>query len=119
MTGLELSRAFWEEYGRPMLDEKFPEYAERIAAGLVGHGSECFGFDDEISRDHDYAPGFCLWITEEDERLMGFRLFRAYASLPAEFRGISLKLDNFASPEYGDGANRRTEYILTLTLISF
>ena len=91
MTGLELSRAFWEEYGRPMLDEKFPEYAERIAAGLVGHGSECFGFDDEISRDHDYAPGFCLWITEDDERLIGFRLFRAYASLPAEFRGISLK----------------------------
>ena len=91
MKGLELSRAFWEECGRPMVAEKFPEYAGRIAAGLVGHGSECFGFDDEISRDHDFAPGFCLWITEEDERLFGFRLFRAYAALPAEFRGVRLK----------------------------
>ena len=91
MRGLELSRAFWEEYGRPMLAEKFPEYQDRIAAGLVGHGSECFGFDDEISRDHDFAPGFCLWITEEDERQFGFRLFRAYAALPAEFGGVRLK----------------------------
>jgi len=91
MTGLELSRAFYEEYGRPMLKEKFPEYEGRIAAGLVGHGSECFGFDDEISRDHDFEPGFCLWITDEDERLFGFRLFRAYAGLPAEFHGYRLE----------------------------
>ena len=91
MTGLELSRAFYEEYGRPMLEEKFPEYKGRIAAGLVGHGSECFGFDDEISRDHDFEPGFCLWITDEDERLFGFRLFRAYAGLPAEFHGYRLQ----------------------------
>lgn len=90
MTGLELSRAFYEEYGRPILEERFPKYVGRIAAGLVGHGSECFGFDDEISRDHDFEPGFCLWITEEDERLFGFRLFRAYAGLPAEFRGYRL-----------------------------
>ena len=91
MTGLELSRAFYEEYGRPMLEEKFPEYKGRIAAGLVGHGSECFGFDDEISRDHDFEPGFCLWIADEDERLFGFRLFRAYAALPAEFHGYRLQ----------------------------
>ncbi len=90
MKGLELARAFYEEYGRPMLEEQFPKELSRIAVGLCGHGSECFGFDDEISRDHDFEPGFCLWLTEEDERAFGFRLFRAYNKLPKEYAGVKL-----------------------------
>ncbi len=87
MKGIELSRAFYEEYGKKMLEEQFGEYIDRIAVGLVGHGSECFGYDDEISADHDFIPGFNIWLTEEDERIFGFRLFRAYAKLPKEFMG--------------------------------
>ncbi len=90
MTGLELSRAYFEKFARPMLEREFPEYIGRIAAGLVGHGSECFGFDDEISRDHDFDAGFSFWITKEDEQKFGFRLERAYAHLPREFMGIKL-----------------------------
>ena len=60
IRGLELSRKYYEEYGRPMLQEKYPEYVPRIAAGLAGEGSECLGYDDEFSSDHDYGPGFCL-----------------------------------------------------------
>lgn len=88
MQGIELSRLYFEEYGRPMLERDFPEYIDRIAVGLVGHGSECFGYDDEISADHDFEPGFCLWITEEDEKEIGFKLFRAYSKLPKEFMGV-------------------------------
>lgn len=88
MQGIDISRAFFEEYGKPMLENEFGEYADRIATGMVGHGSECFGFDDEISRDHDFAPAFCLWLTDEDERLFGFKLFRAYSKLPREFMGL-------------------------------
>ncbi|MGN1042278.1 MAG: DUF4037 domain-containing protein [Christensenellales bacterium] len=95
LKGLELSRAYYEEYGKPMIENGFAEYKDRIAVGLVGHGSECFGFDDEISRDHDFEPGFCLWITEEDERKFGFRLFRAYSALPKEYMGIKVQ-DNSA-----------------------
>ena len=90
MNGLELSRAYYEEYGLPMLKEQFGKELDRIAVGLCGHGSECFGFDDEISRDHDFEPGFCLWLTEEDERAFGFRLFRAYRRLPKEYAGVRL-----------------------------
>ena len=71
-TGLELAKQYYETYGRPMIAEQFPQYEERIAVGLVGPGSECFGFDDEISRDHDFEAGFCLWVTSEDEEAVGF-----------------------------------------------
>ena len=88
MKGLELAQAYYEAYGKPMLARDFADVQPRVAAGLCGHGSECFGFDDEISRDHDFEPGFCLWLTEEDERAFGFRLFRAYGRLPKEFDGV-------------------------------
>ena len=91
MKGLELSLKFYKEYGEKMISEQFPDYKDRIAVGLVGHGSECFGFDDEISQDHDFEPGFCLWLTDEDYNAFGFKLFRAYSKLPSEFEGFKLK----------------------------
>ena len=88
MKGLELSKKFYEEYGRQMLEREFAPYLDRIAVGLAGRGSQCFGYDDEISSDHDFAPGFCIWLTEEDEQKIGFSLQRAYSKLPKEFCGI-------------------------------
>ena len=88
MKGLALCRAYFQQYGEPMLREKFPEAVGRIAAGLAGPGSECFGFDDEISRDHDWGPGFCLWLAEEDLRGIGGRLAFEYAALPGTFMGF-------------------------------
>ncbi|MBE6989935.1 MAG: DUF4037 domain-containing protein [Ruminococcaceae bacterium] len=94
MNGLELSRAFFEAYGRPMLDEQFPDLLPRLAAGLIGSGSECFGYDDAVSRDHDFEPGFCLFLPGEDvvDRRTAFLLERAYAKLPKEFMGLRRSL---------------------------
>ena len=62
MKGLELSRKYYEEFGKPMLKEQFPEIEHLIAVGLVGSGSDCYGYDDDISHDHDFEPGFCLFL---------------------------------------------------------
>lgn len=94
MKGLELSERYFFELGLPMLAEKFPGYRERIAAGLVGEGSECFGFDDEISRDHDWGPSFCLWLTREDHEAIGESLQNELDKLPGEFRGFAARKDS-------------------------
>ena len=90
MNGLELSRQFYLKYGAPMLHEQFPHLEGLVAVGLCGSGSECFGYDDEISQDHDFEPGFCLLLPDEAlvDRRAEFELERAYAKLPKEFMGF-------------------------------
>ncbi|MBQ9228041.1 MAG: DUF4037 domain-containing protein [Eubacterium sp.] len=90
MNGIELSKAYFEAYGLPMLQEQFPELLPYLAAGLFGSGSECFGFDDAVSTDHDFEPGFCLFLPGEEvvDRRAAFQLERAYAKLPREFNGF-------------------------------
>ena len=87
MKGLELSKKYYEEFGKPMLKEHFSEIEHLIAVGLVGSGSDCYGYDDDISHDHDFEPGFCLFVPDEsiiDEKTF-FNLERAYSKLPKEF----------------------------------
>ena len=74
MKGLELAEKYYEAVGKEMLLTKYPEYFERMAIGLVGQGSECFGFDDEISTDHDFGPAFCIWLNQQDFQTIGFKL---------------------------------------------
>lgn len=88
-NGMELCQAFYEEFGVPMIREKFPQYESMIATGLVGEGSECFGFDDEVSRDHDFGPGFCMWLTDQVYDEIGQQLQEAYEGLPSTYMGIT------------------------------
>ena len=99
-TGMELARAFYEQAGRPMLREKYPAYTDRIAVGLAGEGSECLGFDDAVSVDHDFGPGFCLWLTKEDYQAIGSRLQADYQALVNQWKGFPARN---STPE---GANR-------------
>ncbi len=94
MKGIEISKAYFEEYGRPMLEKDFSDILPYLCVGMVGSGSDCYGFDDEISRDHDFEPGFCIFIPNEDvvDRRKEFLLERAYAKLPKEFMGLKRSL---------------------------
>ena len=91
--GMDLARGYYLEFGKPMLEEQFPQYTSRIACGLAGEGSDAFGFDDQLSRDHDFGPGFCLWLTDEDAEKIGPALQKAYQSLPETYRGVKRKTD--------------------------
>jgi hypothetical protein len=66
ISGIELTRRYFFETALSALYRDYPELATRLAVGLVGNGSECFGYDDEISRDHDWGIDFFIWLTERD-----------------------------------------------------
>ena len=124
MKGLALCRRYYEEFGRPMLREQFPEVLPHLACGLTGSGSECLGFDDDLSTDHDFEPGFCIFLPGEDlvSRRTEFLLERAYAKLPKEYMGCSramirpvggarhgvIRMDSFFMEKTGDPEGRLT-----------
>lgn len=89
LNGMELARAFYEEQGASMIQRLFPDYENYIAVGLVGAGSECFGFDDAYSRDHDFGAGFCIWLPHWLYQKIGVQLEEAYQSLPQTFRNVT------------------------------
>ncbi|MBQ7595140.1 MAG: DUF4037 domain-containing protein [Clostridia bacterium] len=111
MKGIEIAKNFYKEFGKPMLKSEFADIYDKMAVGLVGSGSECLGFDDEISRDHDFEPGFCIFIPDEDviDRKTAFQLERAYYKLPREYMRLKRSL---VSPVGGsrNGVIRTSEF---------
>ncbi len=101
MKGLELAEEYYREHGCVMIARHFPGHERRIAAGLVGEGSQCYGFDDELSQDHDWGPGFCLWLTAQDYAEVGEELQKRYDDLPSPYRG-------FERPVEGPYTGKRT-----------
>ena len=92
VKGSEISRLYYEDIGKPVITRNFGDIADSLAFGLAGEGSECFGFDDDISHDHDFAPSFCIWVNDLEgdvprERLDDLR--KAYEALPKTFMGLS------------------------------
>lgn len=92
MSFLNKAKEYYLTYGKPMIEEKFAEYIDEIAIGVVGSGSEMYGFEDEFSEDHDYSLGFMMFLTNDTYEKIGFKLLREYLSLP--HKEISTKNSN-------------------------
>jgi hypothetical protein len=114
MRGLDLAAAYHREVGMPMIRERFADCEVLLAAGLAGPGSECFGFDDEISRDHDWGPAFCLWLTDDDFLQIGDRLQQAYLELPPTFMGFGPRQPS-PGEEWRVGAGRTSDFFRRFT----
>jgi hypothetical protein len=97
-----LSEGFFFEKGLPSFETKFPTLLPELAAGLTGPGSECFGVDDDLSRDHDWGPRFCVWLPERSFAAAGPDIREWYEALPKAFRG---QVERMALPgeEYRSG----------------
>lgn len=86
MPGLDLSRRFYFEAVRPLLDEAVPGLAH--SAARLGGGSEVLGFDTARSADHEWGSRLQLFLRPEDVTRHGTALTALLsARLPKTFYG--------------------------------
>jgi hypothetical protein len=118
IKGRELSRIFYNEAVRPLLDQHFLNLPH--AAGCFGNGSDVLGFDTEMSRDHDWGPTVHLILREEDNhKAEDIREILA-TQLPLEIRGYSTHFGHHDSDGTqvmnapADGRINHRVYVLTL-----
>ena len=104
MPGLQLSRQFYQEIVRPILEDHFPGLAH--AAGLIANSSEVLSFDDALSTDHGWGPRGMLFLEPKDHRHYSIQIRQILAeNLPYQFKGYST---NFSLP---DPAGRGTQVL--------
>ncbi len=104
ISGIELSRRFYGELVRPWLGRAFPDL--RHAAALIGAGSELLGFDDAMSRDHDWGPRIQVFVTESDFAGQAQAIVAAFVDVaPPSFLGAPTGFQDQRHPSpHGVGA---------------
>lgn len=89
LTGMELCEKYFNAFVLPVIERSFTELKNDIAIGMFGEGSECLGFDDEISKDHDWGPGLVIVcnssVSEDDFK----KLEAMYNNLPKTYMGTT------------------------------
>jgi hypothetical protein len=107
MQGIELSRRFYDELVGPWLAGAFPGL--RHAAALIGYGSELLGFDDAMSRDHNWGPRVWLYLAEPDFAAHADRVVAGFATAaPESFAGVPVGW--FSRPHLsGNGPHWRSD----------
>jgi hypothetical protein len=107
IPGLELSRLFYLEAVKPIIDTDFPNL--RYSAALIGDGSEILGFDTEMSADHDWGTRLMIFLEEEDFVECSESINKVLQhQLPFTIRGFST---NFGLPDPNNNGTQLLEDI--------
>ncbi len=94
---IDISREFFGEIVRPILEREFPEETALTAFGLFGYGSEALGMDDELSRDHHWGVRIDGLVPDTIPQIRREQIQQTVrARLPASFRGHSLREGHLA-----------------------
>jgi len=91
VRGLDLARRFFEQEAKPAMEKHCPEVLKEAACGLAGQGSECFGYDDEYSRDHHWGPRVMVWLPDIYFAKLDPEIWkRVTKDLPSHFEGFEV-----------------------------
>ena len=88
IKGLELSKRYFYDIVLPEFEKTLFDILPLCAFGLVGEGSECYGYDDELSKDHDFGPSICIWLRKDDYLKYKDRINEALKNLPKTYLGF-------------------------------
>ncbi len=97
IPGIELSRRFYQEAVRPLLDQHYPHLPH--AAAHVGSGSDVLGYDTDMSTDHFWGPAVHLFLLESHFHLRDAISAMLSDELPFEIAGYSTHYDSGLSPD--------------------
>ena len=88
IKGLELSKNYFYDVVLPEFEKDLNDILSLCAFGLVGEGSECCGYDDKISQDHDFGPSVCIWLRKDDYLKYKDRINKVLKNLPKTYLGF-------------------------------
>ena len=89
---IDVSRDFFNQIVKPILEAHFPEETAQTAFGVFGYGSEALGLDDNYSRDHHWGLRIDALMPErvfQDKRDSIMHVLSE--NIPDSFRGHSLR----------------------------
>ena len=102
IKGLELSKRYFYDIVLPEFEKSLKDILPLCAFGLVGEGSECYGYDDELSKDHDFGPSVCIWLRKDDYLKHKNKINEVLKKLPKTYLGFQeLKESEWGSDRRG------------------
>ena len=102
IKGLELSKRYFYDLVLPEFEKNLNDILPLCAFGLVGEGSECYGYDDKISQDHDFGPSVCIWLKKNDYLKHKDKINEVLRVLPKTYLGFQeLKESEWGSDRRG------------------
>ncbi len=95
-TGAGVAAAYHDEVVGPLLARELPGL--RYAAARLGSGSDVLGFDDGMSRDHDWGCRLTLLVDEADRQAVPVLDALLESLLPQRFRGLPTRFPTTWDP---------------------
>lgn len=91
LSGAELARAFHADVVAPLLARAMPRL--RYAAARLGSGSDVLGYDDAMSRDHDWGCRLTVLTDTADRAALSEVMRLLERELPGSYRGLPVRFD--------------------------
>lgn len=108
---VEKCRLFYEGYLKEAIHKDFGAYEDKIGVGITGYGSECFGFDDEYSYDHDCNVRLFLFVDKETLFAIGNQLQSEYENqLERFYKDYNIKINASLNINRVDGVVETKSY---------
>ena len=105
ISGLDLAKRYYHEVVKDLIEGQFPNLA--YACGFFGHGSDVLGYDDHISKDHNWGPKLFIFLKEGDYERITPKLDASFKkNLPARFLDFST---NWGPPNLEDNGTQQLE----------